>query len=402
MSIAVVSLVLGLISELGRQSFKGPGYQYLSFNDAFFYRAMAVNLGHGPVSVVQEISSLGLRISSSEFHAFYGGEGFWATHVHAENGLSHQPPWSYRWLPSALVGVLFRLGIPIDLGFLSGFLAGLVLFACCLFSYLQSSTGKSSVAWVVSLSACVATVAFTSPGYPDMPFLGLSMWAVLAAYKRKTLIFVLASVCAGFTRETGVLLAIPWLAAIWVHKDTRAWKFLPAIAPLLSVGIVRLVESAPNSSVDYLAMLRLSWGGAWPYLLATIAILTAGLVSPLPIRTIVKGASDRQWKADLGMWAAGVVWVFVSDAFGLAYTRMLLLALPIMLAPSGWRGATPRYWLVASSVALLGYAAADTLAFRADPPFGQWPWLIVAGVVVGLQILGCRCFTRTRNPVKEI
>jgi hypothetical protein len=68
-------------------------------------------------------------------------------------------------------------------------------------------------------------------------------------------------------------------------------------------------------------------------------------------------------------------------------TRFALLSLPLFFAASGWLGTRSDWWLVSVIAATVGYATADTLANRADPPFGQTPWMYVALLVISLQLI---------------
>ena len=379
---------VGVVAELARVVLKGAHYQLSSFGDAFFYRAMALNFGQQPMSVTQELASIGETAKTEELSSFYGGSGFWSTHVHAENGLSHQLPWALRGLPSAVVHTLTRLGIDIDVGFLIVYVCALILFTGVLFTYLSITVARPVTSWTLTITALIAVVAFTSSGYPDVPYLGFAMWAVLAAYRRNTWGFAIASVLAVLCRETGLLLIFVWVAYCW---PDRSWKrSLAILAPVGATLVLRAMVPVPNSSVDYLAMIRMSAGGVWPYLLATTAILSVGLVSPLPMRSTLRRKEGRQWRSELVVWSVAIFWVYGGVALGLAFSRMLLLVLPLLFAPQGWIGTRSKLWLTSAGVALVGYAVADTLAFRANPVLGQWPWLMVAVVVVGLQLLACR------------
>lgn len=212
---------VGAVAESARVVLKGAHYQLSNFGDAFFYRAMALNFGQHPMSVTKELASIGETVKSEDFSSFYGDSGFWSTHVHAENGLSHQLPWVLRSLPSAVVHMLTRLGIDVDAGFLIVYLLSMMLFAGVLFRYLSVTVGRQVTSWTLTLTAVVAVVAFTSSGYPDVPYLGFAMWAVLAAYRRNTWAFALASVLAVLSRETGLLLMCVWMAYCWAD---RVWK----------------------------------------------------------------------------------------------------------------------------------------------------------------------------------
>lgn len=391
-------LLLGLLatvgalgSEVGRLVFKGQEYAYGSFNDIHFYTAMVFNLWGEPISVGQELADLGFVLTADEWRSFYGGEdSFWSTHVHSENGLSHQAPWAYRvFVPTAAAALRF-IGIPLEVAFLVIFVASAVLLALSTFKLLGPYVREVWWAALVALGVVTAALAFTSPGYPDMTFLGFAMLAVLFAYRQKGLSFALAGFAAGLTRETAVLLVLSWLILTWSSGKLNWKSAIYAFGPMIGVLVARFLVPVPNASTDYLGMLRDV--SQWPETLAwsLVVVAVVGLISPLVLGRNQPASGKRVVPAEFTLWVLGAVFVLGSGLLNLASSRMALLALPLLMAPVAWSRARSHLWLAAALAATLGYAFADTLAFRADPVFGPWPWVAVGISVVALQLLAVR------------
>lgn len=399
-AVGAVAALIALISELGRLLIKGTGYPFESFNDIHFYFAMGQNLWGDPLPILKEISSLGLVVAPSELHDFYGGENaFWATHIHGENGLSHQPPWAYRILVPTTISLLNVFGLDWRSGALLVFVISAAMLATS--SYLLIQMFAENWVWsaLVSIGIVLAAVAATSPGYPDMSFLALGMLSVFFAYRQMAWSFAATGFAAGLVRETALLLVASWIALAWSNGRLTRKTSLAVMGPLCGVILARLLVEVPNPDVDYGSMLQPS--DAWPLtiVLSLLPLASLGLVSPRVIYSIALNSESKLRTAEVALWVVGVAFVFGSSLMNLATTRMVLLSLPLLLAPGGWQLARSRLWAVAALAATLGYAVGETLTFRADPLFGQAPWIISLGVVVSMQILALKRDKKLRTCV---
>ena len=386
--LGVVAAVGALASEAGRLFLKGQDYAYSSFNDLYFYTAMVFNLWGEPISVGQEVAERGFSVTNEEWLVFYGGRSdFWATHVHPENGLSHQPPWAYRIVVPSLAAGFRLLGIPLDVAYLIIYVASAVLLAVSVFRLLRPFVPKEWWAAAVALGVLTAALAATSPGYPDMTFLGLASLAVLYAYRQQGLRFALAGLAAGLTRETAVLLAASWLMVTWA-RGNLAWKStIYAIGPLAGVLAPRFLVEVPNSTVDYLGMIASP--STWTQVIfwSVMAFALVAFTSPVLFRWQVRPNLERVDRVEAALVLVAGLFVLAAALLSLASSRMALLVLPLLLAPTSWRSLRSHYWVVASLVATIGYAVGDTLASRGNPPLGPFPWLGLALLAVGLKIV---------------
>jgi len=130
----------------------------------------------------------------------------------------------------------------------------------------------------------------------------------------------------------------------------------------------------------------------WPQTLigSALPLAVVGLVSPLLVSVRRLSVHQRTIRAEIALWVIGAAFVLASGLLNLATSRMALLALPLFMAPVGWSKARSDFWLAGGLAATLGYALADTLAFRADPVLGQLPWFLMAALVLSLQLIARR------------
>lgn len=384
--LGAVAAIGGLASEVGRLLIKGENYAYSYFNDIYFYTAMVFNLWGEPVSVEEEVAERGFSLSDEEWLAFYGGrDEFWATHVHAENGLSHQSPWTYRILVPTLTAGFRLAGTSLEISYLIIYVASAVLLTVASFLLLRQFVLRQWWAAAVSLGVLTAALATTSPGYPDMTFLGLGVLTVLYAYRQQGLRFAAAGFAAGLTRETALLLVVSWVAVTWA-RGHLAWKTATyALGPLLGVLIPHLLVEVPNSSVDYLGMVAdpSTWTLAVFWALMAFALIA--FISPVVFRWRTQPRLDRMDWVEIGLVLVAWLFVLASTLLSLASSRMALLAIPLALAPASWRSLRSGSWVVASLAATVGFAVGDTLAFRSGAPFGMYPWLVVVAVALGMK-----------------
>jgi hypothetical protein len=387
--LVVVSVSAGLLSELGRRMIKGAEYASVGWFDYHYYMGMAVRLWQAPMGLVDEVAWLGLDVDPRVLTRYYGST-LHEAYLHAVNGVSHQPPYAYRVLQPTLAGLIGDTGLPLYSAYLALYVIGICLLA--VFAYAQLSPG-----WRVSLRAAVVTsglvvavLATSRPVIPDALFLGLAMLAVWAAARQRPALFACAAGAAMAARETAVVLVVVWLAYAWSMRRRRPLALLlPAATPLVVFVLVRLAVHVPDPDVDYLGLVRMLASGEH-LLVAVMSLLTIGLVSPLATRYLDRGARSALSRPELVTWVAAVAYALATMAIVTAVARMALLVLPLLVAPSGWIGARSRLWALAAIVATYGYAAADTLAERQPAPFGPYPWVVTAALVVGLQVAALR------------
>ena len=64
--VAVLALLAGAASEIGRRILKGEAYAYSGFSDGQYYKAMATRLWQTPLDIQTEIAKLGFLITSGD------------------------------------------------------------------------------------------------------------------------------------------------------------------------------------------------------------------------------------------------------------------------------------------------------------------------------------------------
>ena len=379
----MVALVAGLASEVARTLIKGRDYAFSYLNDIHWYSAMAVRLWDEPISVVDELDLVGLSVASVEIQRAFAPETLTSAYLHLENGLAHQPPYAYRVFVPATAGLLANLGFPLYWAFCIIYLLGVALLALFSYRLVARAWNPSLAASTVMASVLVAALATTSPGYPDMSFLGFAAVAVWGASRRSIWIFCLTAILATASRETGIALAGVWLAYSWAHGTSWARQWIPPLVPITTLLSIRLLTQVPNSHVDYG---RLVGSLATPGNLTVglCALITISLVSPLILRLTRLDKVRRLAYAEGAICLVGAGVALVGMVLATNTSRMALLAVPFLIAPLGWFQARTRLWLVLAATSGVGYAVADTLANRANAPFGSWPWVATALLVAML------------------
>jgi hypothetical protein len=397
-TLVLASVGAGLLSELGRIVIKGADYGSRDWQDYHYYTGMAQRLWQAPMDLHDEIALLGLRFDPITLVRTYTPGSFHSLYVHAVDGVSHQPPFAYRVVQPTAAGLLHGVGISLDLAFLLLYLLGIALVAVFAFGLMSPRWQVSARAVVVTAGVTVATLATSRPVIPDALFLGLAMLAVWAAARHRPWLFAVAACAAMGTRETALVLPVAWVAYAWSRWRGR-WPalVLPALAPLVVLLGIHLVVDVPDSSVDVAGILDrlVSPRNAG---IALGALLTIGLMSPLMARFTRPSSRVSLSRAELLVWLTGAAATAVMASLATNTARMALLVMPMFVAPSGWQGARSRLWLLAAGAATFGYAAADTLAARDPAPFGQYPWLVTAVVVVALQVAALRSDRRAASP----
>lgn len=390
-AVAGLSLIAGWASEVGRVALKGHGYAFAGLNDAFYYAAMVFRLWSSPMDVRGELSQVGYELKPGEWDWFYDGGGVHTNYLHAVNGLSHQPPYVYRILVPTVARLFTGVGLSLEAAFLVTYMFGVALLGVFAYRIVCGAFRWDLRSGLVAFGVVVAALATSSPGYPDVTYLGLAVVAVYAALEGRPWVFMILAALAACARETGVALAFVWLAYEWSRGKPKVARLLVALAPVVAFIVVRIAVDVPDSSVDYLGLVS-SLGPSRVAVLGLLALLTIGLVSPLIARTVggsIPGGEDvrRTWRAEVAIWTVGCATAITTMFLATNTSRMALLSLPLFLAPSGWLAAQSRWWLTSAVVAAVGYGAADTLSSRAGAPLGQWPWLITAALALGMQAL---------------
>jgi hypothetical protein len=398
-TLVMASLAAGVLSELGRIVLKGADYASIGWFDYHYYMGMAQRLWQAPLPLVDEVQRLGMQVDPAFLARFYS-TSLNSLFMHAENGVSHQPPYAYRVLQPTVAGLLGDAGLPLYAGYFLLYLVGISLLAVFAFGMLSSGWRWSGRAAIVTSGLVVAVLATSRPVIPDALFIGLAMLALWAAARSRPVLFAVAACLAMATRETAVLLPLVWLAYTWSARRGRLPALLlPAVAPLLVFVVIRLVVQVPDPSVDYVGIARLLVDPHHVFL-AVSSLLTIGLVSPLAVRHLDSACRPLLSRVELVVWVVAVAYAAATMAMVTTVPRMALLVLPLLVAPSGWLGARSRLWVLAAVVATFGYAAADTLAARDPAPLGQYPWLVTAVLVVALQAGALVSDRRARSLVR--
>ena len=387
--VTALALLASVASEIGRLILKGQDYAYSYFNDIHYYTAMATRLWQTPLDVRTEIAKLDFLIAPADFSNHYSSDSLTAGYLHAENGLSHQPPYVYRVFGPTIAGLLHEAGMPLNIAFLLVYSLGAVLLAVFAYGLISRDWRPSVAAAVVAGGATIAALATSSPGYPDMSFLGFAMVAVWAASRHRPWLFAVMGFLAVTSRETGIVLVVPWVAYAWAQRSSWRRMTLPLVGPAVAFIAARLVVEVPNPSIDYMRLLS-SLGTVGTLSIGLCALVTIGLITPRIARAFYPDGQPRLAAAEIVIWFAGTGIALLGMLLATNTTRMALLGLALFVAPSGWLAARSHWWLAASAFATVGYATADTLANRADARFGNWPWVATAVVVVLAQAVALR------------
>lgn len=388
--ISSVALLAGILSEIGRVALKGTDYAYSTFNDIHYYTAMAFRLWMPANNVSEELELLAKTQDIDGFFTGYtpadiGQMGFY---WNAENGFSHQPPFAFRALTPTVTGWLESAGFGFSIAQLFLYLIGVILLALFSYNLVGRSFKLALPPALVSGGACIAALATVSPGYPDMTYLGLATAAVWAASRQHIWIFSGLALLTSMTRETGILLSLVWIAYVWANKRFTPIKLIPALVPLLGYVAIRFLVQVPEPSINYAELLDFASGRFSPPLIyGFFSIIVIGFITPRISRLFMLGVDQRLAVAESAIWIIGALAALVSMLLATNTTRLALLSLPLFFAVSGWIGARSRWWLLSIVGATVGYAIADLLANRADPPFGQTPWMYAALFVVSLQLI---------------
>jgi hypothetical protein len=388
--ISLVALLAGILSEIGRVTLKGSDYAYSTVNDIHYYTAMAFRLWLPANNVENELKTL---TDTPDVNGFFdkltpkdvGQTGFY---WHAENGFAHQPPFAYRVLTPTLTGWLDAVGLGLNLAQLILYLIGVLLLAVFSYNLVGRSFKFKLAPILVSSGATFAALATVSPGYPDMTYLGLATAAVWAASRHLVLVFSGMALLTSLTRETGILLFLVWIAYAWSAKKLTVINCLPALVPLFGYVAVRLLVQVPEPDIKYRELFDFVAGRISPALIyGVFSIIAIGFITPRISRLFLLGVDKKLAVAESIIWIVGAFAALVSMLLATNTTRFALLSLPLFFAASGWLGTRSSWWLVSVIAATVGYATADILANRADPPFGQTPWMYVAFLVISLQII---------------
>lgn len=388
-AVATLALAIGVLSEIGRVFVKGSNYAYATLNDAHYYAAMAARLWQSPLGFTQEIEILaGLDAVSEQFgnisSSDFGQTGYY---WHEVNGLSHQPPYAYRVLEPTAVGLINDIGIPIGTAQFLLYLVGVVLLAVFSYVLVAGKTHGLMAPVFVSLGASVAALATTSPGYPDMLFIGLLTASIYFASNQMFFPFMIAAGLTSLTRETGLLLVPIWIAYLWANRNFSVLRSFPAFVPIVIVIMLRYLVEVPESSIDFNELKDfVNWRFS-PYILFGVySIITIGLISPRIARSLTTRKQNRVAIAETIIWVIGALAAFAGMLLATNTSRMALLSMPLFFAASGWIGLRSYWWLSSVITATLGYTIADTLANRSDAPFNQDPWKITAALVISVQV----------------
>ena len=272
----------------------------------------------------------------------------------------------------------------LNAAFLLVYLVGVVLLAVFAYGLVARDWRPRAAATVVASGATIAALATTSPGNPDMSFLGFAMVAVWAASRDRPWLFAVIGFLTVTSRETGIVLIVAWVAYAWAQRSSWWRVTLPLLGPAMAFIAVRLAVEVPDPSIDYLRLLS-HLGTVERLSIGICAVLTIGLITPRIARAFNHDGQPRLAAAEIVIWFAGAGMALFGMLLPTNTTRMALLGLALFVAPSGWLEARSRWWLAASTFATVGYAVADTLANRAEARFGSWPWVATAVVVVVAQ-----------------
>ena len=325
--LAVAALSGGLLVEGARDH---QGHPELSFiNDPYFYRAMALSLWTDGADLQSEAAQFAPDIPADEVTRTHEAEP-WRYFLHAENGLSHQPPYCYRILVPTVVGWLHELAIPVPTGFLLCYLLGLVLVALAMYA-LSTPDGRWSLpGLVISLTATAVAAIVILADYVDALYLGLAAVALVAARSDRPWLFITAASLATLARETGIFLAALWI--LFSMARGASWPRLSlGLVPVAAAAVPHLLVHVPNPNTDLASMAS--------YLVTPERMLTRVAVIGLLVLAVWPRKQYPGFLRAWPVWLIPVVGAFAAVIMAitaLSEARTVLLLLPLLIAAGDW------------------------------------------------------------------
>lgn len=356
--LVVASVLGGLMVEQVRAN---QGHPELSFiNDPYYYRAMSSSLWTQGSDLAEEARRFAPTVPPDKVTWLYNAPG-WRDFLHAENGLSHQPPYAYRILVPTLVGWMAQAGISVPNGYLLFYLAGLVLVALALYRLSVGRWRWSFWGLTIALSTAAVLSMVTHANYVDGLCLGLATVAFVAARGGHLWLFVTVATLASLARETGLLLGFVWI--LYCLARGEGWRrWIAGGAPIVAAAVPHIIVHVPNPSIDYA---ELTSQLATPTRIATrLCVIGILVLAAAPARHYPD--FRRAWP----VWAIPVVGALAAVAMTMtsfSEARTALLMLPLLIAAGRWPGDVTWTDAVSWSTALGSFLVISYVRWSATP-----------------------------------
>lgn len=321
-------------------------------NDDWYYLAMSQRPLGEPQTYDWWLTRPGFEsLGEESSDPFAGTRSLWASPV---NGLGNQPPFVYRLLVPMIVAMGSSIGIPNILGFQIVWVIGTALLGSAVFVILyRGSTTVLIPAVIATATTLVFMVSRPDPLYPDALFMGLTAWTIWALKERRSGSFFLLGFLASACKESGLLLALPWLVVLWCEDGILSRRMLAALGPPLGVLVPRLIVDAPVQGFNLVGLIGETAPAYWIALLLTACLL---LISPLLALTMSRGLKGLTVD-DKALVLTGLILSLATSAVALSLERMPLFAVPYFVCVSAWAATGwPTKWITVSILGLSTYA----------------------------------------------